>query len=248
MHHRSRSKTDSSVPPSSQPTPATPRRAATAAPSHSTKSPYLPSKHPQRHPVQSPHPPPRNNSNSSTTATPPLSADASPVLGLDNELMQQQQQQQHIDPDDMRLLTPPPTPPLTGTTTPAGSVKRPGIAMYRSRTGDSTEFGTTSSPHMYPYKRREIEGSVEKLDLSLGPPPLGTSTFNARKASERCRMMEGYVSFASVEGLGTPPDGVDDEDKDENKDREDKHGTGISAWARRLFVGIGHGQQLTTIS
>ena len=29
--------------------------------------------------------------------------------------------------------------------------------------------------------------------------------FNARKASERCRAMEGYVSFASVEGLGEPP-------------------------------------------
>jgi len=29
--------------------------------------------------------------------------------------------------------------------------------------------------------------------------------FNARKASARCRAMEGYVSFASVEGLGEPP-------------------------------------------
>jgi len=105
---------------------------------------------------------------------------------------------------------------------------------------------------MYPYKRREVEGSVERLDLSLGEgtahSTLGTSTFNARKASERCRMMEGYVSFASVEGLGTPPDGVDDEDKDEEKDREDKRGRGLSAWARRLFVGIGHGQQFTTVS
>lgn len=163
---------------------------------------------------------------------------------------QQHQHQPHNDPDDMRLLTPPPTPPLMGTTTPAGSVKRPGVAMYRSRTRDSNDFGgIMPSPNMYPYKRQEVEGSVEKLDLSLPPhTPNTMSTFNARKASETCRMMEGYVSFANVEGLGTPPDGVDDEDKDEEKDRDDKRGRSLSAWARRLFVGIGHGQQLTTIS
>ena len=89
---------------------------------------------------------------------------------------------------------------------------------------------------------------IEKLDLSSSHAT-GTSTFNARKASERCRMMEGYVSFASVEGLGMPPDGVDDEDKDEEKDREDKRGRGLfGALARRLFVGIGHGQVSTTVS
>ncbi|KAJ7618026.1 hypothetical protein FB45DRAFT_216919 [Roridomyces roridus] len=30
-------------------------------------------------------------------------------------------------------------------------------------------------------------------------------TFNARKASAQCRQLEGYVSFAAVEGLGEPP-------------------------------------------
>jgi hypothetical protein len=30
-------------------------------------------------------------------------------------------------------------------------------------------------------------------------------TFNARKASAQCRRLEGYVSFAAVEGLGEPP-------------------------------------------
>jgi hypothetical protein len=105
----------------------------------------------------------------------------------------------------------------------------------------TTDYSSAVSPYMY---RRDIDGSVEQLAL-----PLPVS-FNARKASERCRMMEGYVSFAQVEGLGTPPDGVDDED-DHNKnnremdgeegkrDSEGKRGRGlIGTWARKLFVGV----------
>jgi len=30
--------------------------------------------------------------------------------------------------------------------------------------------------------------------------------FNARRASAQCRAIQGYVSFANVEGLGVPPD------------------------------------------
>jgi len=42
-----------------------------------------------------------------------------------------------------------------------------------------------------------------------------TSTgFNARKASTQCRAIEGYVSFASVEGLGEPPLVRDEFDED----------------------------------
>ena len=37
------------------------------------------------------------------------------------------------------------------------------------------------------------------------PPSPTTKPFNARKASTQCRAMQGYVSFASVEGLGEPP-------------------------------------------
>ena len=37
------------------------------------------------------------------------------------------------------------------------------------------------------------------------PPSPSTKHFNARKASTQCRAIEGYVSFASVEGLGEPP-------------------------------------------
>lgn len=35
--------------------------------------------------------------------------------------------------------------------------------------------------------------------------PTSSPTFNARAASQQCRAIEGYVSFAQVEGLGEPP-------------------------------------------
>lgn len=122
-----------------------------------------------------------------------------------------------MDPDDVRLLTPPPTPPLL------------------------------SSPYMHPHKRRGIEiGSVERLDLNIAAAAAAvTNTFNARKASETCRRMEGYVSFAAVEGLGMPPNGVDDDENDclngDDARADDlKRGRNIiGTWARKLFVGMG---------
>jgi len=37
-----------------------------------------------------------------------------------------------------------------------------------------------------------------------GPSP--SHQFNVRKASEQCKLIDGYVSFLSIEGLGGPPD------------------------------------------
>ena len=45
-------------------------------------------------------------------------------------------------------------------------------------------------------------------------PSPSTKHFNARKASTQCRAMEGYVSFANVEGLGEPPLVGDEFDED----------------------------------
>ena len=68
--------------------------------------------------------------------------------------------------------------------------------------------------------------------------------FNARKASERCRAMEGYVSFASVEGLGEPPadpmspDGVvEGEDGVKTRGVLGLGAAGVAAWGgwRRLL-------------
>lgn len=55
----------------------------------------------------------------------------------------------------------------------------------------------------------------------LTPPP--TPPFNARTASEVCKRMDGYVSFASVQGLGEPP-GMD-------MDAEDNE-IGSRAWTK----------------
>ncbi|KAI5123079.1 hypothetical protein M0805_000513 [Coniferiporia weirii] len=65
--------------------------------------------------------------------------------------------------------------------------------------GDSVGQGSTPSPPSEP----------------LTPPP--TPPFNARTALEMCKRMEGYVSFASVEGLGEPPGmDIDSDDSEEN--------------------------------
>ena len=45
---------------------------------------------------------------------------------------------------------------------------------------------------------------VQQQSPPSSPSP-STKHFNARKASTQCRAIEGYVSFASVEGLGEPP-------------------------------------------
>jgi len=67
-------------------------------------------------------------------------------------------------------------------------------------------YGTLSSfPSLMPSFQLGVgRGMTPKPRLQLqghsGPH------FNARKASERLRSTEGYVSFASVEGLGEPPE------------------------------------------
>jgi len=52
----------------------------------------------------------------------------------------------------------------------------------------------------------------------MTPPPTPPS-FNARTAAAQCKAMDGYVSFANIEGLGIP-DGEDhDEGDDEGKNQ-----------------------------
>ncbi len=49
-------------------------------------------------------------------------------------------------------------------------------------------------------------------------PPLTPPTFDARNASAKLKSIDGYVSFANVEGLGGPP-GVDENATEEEKRR-----------------------------
>ena len=67
----------------------------------------------------------------------------------------------------------------------------------------------------------------------------GSPQFNARKASARCRAIEGYVSFASVEGLGEPAE-VDDDEDEEERGRSRGRGSaggGVLVGALRRLLG-----------
>ncbi|KAK0194833.1 hypothetical protein F5146DRAFT_260909 [Armillaria mellea] len=78
------------------------------------------------------------------------------------------------------LLTPPPTPPRSSTPPPPRR---------------SMSVRSSPTKHVYLPPR--------------SPPDAVPSTqhqkFNARTASLQCRLIDGYVSFAAVEGLGAPP-------------------------------------------
>ncbi|KAF8907962.1 hypothetical protein CPB84DRAFT_1843795 [Gymnopilus junonius] len=73
--------------------------------------------------------------------------------------------------------------------------------------------------------------------------------FNARKASVQCRAMQGYVSFASVEGLGVPPAALGGDDAleggevvDGDGKKKEKGVLGVlGGWRKLLGVGGGGG-------
>ncbi|KAK7692132.1 hypothetical protein QCA50_003751 [Cerrena zonata] len=69
------------------------------------------------------------------------------------------------------------------------------------------------------------------LSGPLTPPP--TPPFNARTAAEQLKHMDGYVSFANIEGLGCPDD-LDGENDEEEDDR-----TGGARWLKWLNLGKG---------
>lgn len=77
----------------------------------------------------------------------------------------------------------------------------PGLALNDSNSSSSSSSASSEGHH-----------STSTFTSNSGDTP----RFNARKASAHCRAMEGYVSFAAVEGLGSPPDGLDG-DEDENE-------------------------------
>ncbi|KAF8965572.1 hypothetical protein BDZ97DRAFT_1918135 [Flammula alnicola] len=85
------------------------------------------------------------------------------------------------------------------------------------------------------YAHRQRSRSADAAEMQ-NPPPSPVAglrgqrpQFNARKASARCRAMEGYVSFASVEGLGEPPaDSMSPDDAD--LERERGRGVFEAAW------------------
>ncbi|OSX65838.1 hypothetical protein POSPLADRAFT_1031092 [Postia placenta MAD-698-R-SB12] len=79
-----------------------------------------------------------------------------------------------------------------------------------------------------PSRQRASPTSSHSSGVSpLTPPP--SPPFNARTAAEQCKAMDGYVSFATIEGLGVP-EGYEDDDN------EDDDGNGRGRWWQWLTI------------
>jgi len=114
---------------------------------------------------------------------------------------------------------------------------------------DASCSSSASSNSQASFPASDLSGLAPHLRRPPHSPPAQhhlahRPQFNARKASERCRAMEGYVSFASVEGLGEPPadpmspDGVvDGEDGVKTRGVLGLGAAGVAAWGgwRRLL-------------
>lgn len=77
--------------------------------------------------------------------------------------------------------------------------------------------------------------------LSPGSPHTPSRPFNARRASAQCRAIEGYVSFANVEGLGVPPDDAG------AASPQERGGKGVFGWGggvvRKILGGGGEKEE-----
>lgn len=93
---------------------------------------------------------------------------------------------------------------------------------------DLARLHTTTPGYRTLIYNRDSDHSPSEPSEPMTPPP--TPPFNARTASELCKRMEGYVSFASVKGLGEPP-GLDMDDNDPvEEDTQGKWGRFWRVW------------------
>ncbi|PCH35957.1 hypothetical protein WOLCODRAFT_166567 [Wolfiporia cocos MD-104 SS10] len=90
-----------------------------------------------------------------------------------------------------------------------------------SLTFSSRSPPATTTPLRSPTNKQLPLGSPSSSHAGLSPltPPPTPPPFNARTAAEICRAMDGYVSFANIEGLGMPAGAdIDEEDDSEAED------------------------------
>lgn len=110
------------------------------------------------------------------------------------------------------------TPGSTSRSPPEGAAVTPHEAVLRSRLegvlsaarARSSERGSESCGEEWCYDQQPRRQRVSPLT----PPP--TPPFNARAAAAACKAMDGYVSFADVQGLGVPA-GEDPEEEEGEK-------------------------------
>lgn len=93
----------------------------------------------------------------------------------------------------------------------------PGAYTYSTRTRSSTTPAPASHYPRSPSLASQGLRSPASAEAPLTPPP--TPPFNARIAAAQCKAMDGYVSFADIEGLGMPEGEGEDYDDDEAKHR-----------------------------
>ncbi|KAF8631687.1 hypothetical protein AX15_002255 [Amanita polypyramis BW_CC] len=247
-HVRSRSSTDPILTPShiytyhNSPAPscstsrARPGSTNTAIPITSSSSTPMSGFSPRRNAVASSHSNSHQRSrrkHNPMESTPPLTADASPTgIGEGSEL----------EPDcqlgESRLITPPPSPPLphaNGT-----SHHQPHLPSSCRPMGD-----------WYPAYSAEVYAVNRGTPTPHCPKPVRPQ-FNVRKASEQCKLIDGYVSFVSIEGLGGPPESNspavgDDEGEDEDRNRDKRmFGIGWDRWRKLLPLAVVGGTNVPT--
>ncbi|KAI0075874.1 hypothetical protein K474DRAFT_1708667 [Panus rudis PR-1116 ss-1] len=134
-----------------------------------------------------------------------------------------------------------PLPPTPMTTSHPHPPRTPSMKRHhrRSETLQSAPSSATLPPQRTRGSSTNGRGHPNNLQ-SQGPltppptPPTSATSFNARTAAEQCKAMDGYVSFAQIEGLGVPPGLEEDGD-----DGEGGNVSRASKWLKWLSLG-GH--------
>ncbi|THH31405.1 hypothetical protein EUX98_g2795 [Antrodiella citrinella] len=106
--------------------------------------------------------------------------------------------------------------------------KRSSISHQRRPSAASTRTPSSTHTARQPASPQPKQQTVNLLTPPPTPPVSPASPFNAHTAAAQCRAMDGYVSFATIEGLGVP------EGEDDNGE-EDSGRTG--RWLKWLNVG-----------
>ncbi|KAI9508600.1 hypothetical protein F5148DRAFT_874432 [Russula earlei] len=111
-------------------------------------------------------------------------------------------------------LTPSPSPSPPSYTILPESLSH--MATTRGRTRNHTHPMTAVPLPTRPHQTQQSQPQSHWQRQQVTPPPT-PPTFDARGASARLRTIDGYVSFANVEGLGGPPGTEEEALEDERR-------------------------------
>ncbi|KAH9164204.1 hypothetical protein EDB89DRAFT_2017913 [Lactarius sanguifluus] len=112
-----------------------------------------------------------------------------------------------------QALTPSPSPPSYAALPEAPSHNTSTRGRARNHTHPGSNLPPLPPHHVPSHTQPHHRGHRQQATPPPTPP-----TFDARNASAKLRSIDGYVSFANVEGLGVPP-GVDEDATEEEKRR-----------------------------